>query len=1106
MNKEKTQQSGGTNFSELEKDILKFWDENQTFQKSLEQTKDGTPFVFYDGPPFATGLPHYGSILPSVIKDAIPRYQTMKGNYVRRRWGWDCHGLPIENIVEKSMGISGKKQIEEIGVDKFNQACRENVLRYADEWGKTIKRIARWVNFDPPMHQTSALAEENSRGSSDVVTHVTEADGNAAADFATINNSKRLGSYKTMDTSYQESVWWALKQLWKKDLIYEDRKVLLYCSRCETPISNFEVAMDNSYKDVTEESVFVKFKLLPRQRIINELTNDKTYLLAWTTTPWTLPGNTALNIGAEISYVTIEVESGEQYILAKERLSIISEKYEIINEILPRHLEGLEYEPLYAGVIPNGRNAEAGAAGNSSITNETGNSTEKRGSYAGNANRAHRIYIADFVTTTDGTGIVHNAAMYGEEDYQLAKQKDLPRMDMLDHKGHYLPVAPEHLRGVFFKNADKVVIKDLTEKNLLYKSEAYTHSYPHCYRCATPLFYNALPAWFINIQSIKQDLIANNENINWYPSHLKHGRFALGVQNAPDWNISRNRYWATALPFWKCEQGHKYCVESFRDLAINSVNLEDVYPNYKLQITQLRHSGDYVGQANSQSNPNYQIPKEELEQIDLHKPYIDRVVLKCQECGGEMHRVPEVVDCWVESGSMPFAELHYPFENNAESRANKESLKSTEEFQGRFPADFVVEYIPQTRAWFYVMHVISTAIFGQAPFKNVLTTGTILAEDGTKMSKSKNNYPDPGLIIEKYGADALRFYLLTSPVVNGEDINFSEKGVQEVNRKLSLVFYNVWTFYRLYESKNLSLSADQLISLQAGHIMDKWVLAKLSETQMNVTRYMDAFDTVRAGKSILEFVNETSTWFVRRSRERIKQGNEDSKAALNVLGYVISETCKMLAPFMPFLSEYIYKNVTGKESVHLDTWSEPSNVDQSILENMSVVRELVETGMALRKELALKVRQPLSEIEYHLKNGKILPTELENVLSEEMNVKTVSGRTDFSPKNGWAYKETPGFKFTLNLEITPELKKEGLARELERQVQDLRKKSGLKVGDLVDLYYNTQSLEAEEALLSLLDRKKTFVSQVSKSFEVEVDYESQGEVDGQAVWLGMTRI
>lgn len=1026
MQEEKQPASTAPNFNQLEQDILKFWQEDGTFEKSLEQTRGGEPYIFYDGPPFATGLPHYGSILPSVIKDAIPRYQTMKGRYVRRRWGWDCHGLPIENIVEKQLGISGKKQIEEIGVEKFNQACRDNVLRYVEEWGKIINRVARWVDFD--------------------------------------------NSYKTMDTSYQESVWWALKQLWEKQLIYEDRKVLLYCPRCETPISNFEVAMDNSYRDITEESVYAKFKLLPRQRILNDLTDDKTYLLAWTTTPWTLPGNTSLNIGPEIKYVIIEAENGERYILAKERLAVIAGKYEVLGEILPRHLEGLEYEPLYPGVIPSSRSE------NTQIASAP---------FIGNPARAHRIYLADFVTTEDGTGIVHNAAMYGEEDYQLAKQKDLPRVDMLDNKGKYLSAegrTPEHLRGVFFKDADKLVIEDLKQKHLLYKTESYTHSYPHCYRCGTPLFYSALPAWFINVQKIKPELLKNNEAVNWYPEHLKNGRFKLGIENAPDWNISRNRYWATALPFWKCENtgcGHTACVGSVAELVKSAVNFHEIYPQFPT---------------------NAQITNEDLEKLDLHKPYIDKIKLKCDKCGGQMQRVAEVVDCWVESGSMPFAELHFPFEHNSENSDQAET------FQKRFPADFVVEYIPQTRAWFYVMHVMNTILFKQAPFKNVLTTGTILAEDGTKMSKSKNNYPDPNAVIEKYGADALRFYLLTSPVVAGEDINFSEKNVQEAGRKLSLIFYNVWSFYRMYEKEQVSLSADQAADLSAGHILDKWILSRLGETLAEVTRQMDGYNTVKAGREIGEFVNELSTWYVRRSRDRVKAGGEASKRALKVLGFVLAETCKMLAPFMPFLSEYIFKDVTGKASVHLESWSQALPANREMLDQMLIVRQLVESGMSLRKEKNLKVRQPLAEIEYHLKSKQMLPPELDRVLAEELNVKLVSGRTDFMPKAGWAFKEAALFKLALNLEISPELRKEGLARELERQVQDLRKKSGLKVGELVDVYYNTQDAEVEEALLSLLDRKKTFVSQISKSFEVEVDFETQNKVEASPVWLGIIKI
>ncbi|MDE2311546.1 MAG: isoleucine--tRNA ligase [Patescibacteria group bacterium] len=1001
------QPTGAPNFDKLEKDILKFWQDNNIFQKSLDQTLGKQPYIFYDGPPFATGLPHYGHILASAIKDAIPRYQTMKGLYVRRRWGWDCHGLPIENIVEQNLKISGKKQIEEVGVERFNQVCRDNVLKFAEEWGKMVSRMGRWIEFS--------------------------------------------NSYKTMDTGYMESVWWGLKQVWDKGLIYQDRKVLLYCSRCETPISNFEVAMDNSYRDVTEESVYAKFKLLPRQRIINDLTNDKTYLLAWTTTPWTLPGNTSLNLGPEIVYAMVE-QNGERYVLAKDLLKILDGEYEMLAEFPARALEGLQYEPLYPGVIPDGRE---------------GSRPMPTGS-AGEPARAHRVYLADFVTTEDGTGVVHNAAMYGEEDYELAKAKNLPRLDMLDHKGQYLDGAPKSLRGVFFKDADKIVIKELKERGLIYKTLHYTHSYPHCHRCGTPLFYNALPAWFIDIQKIKAGLRQLNEQeINWYPEHLKMGRFDKSMESAPDWNISRNRYWATALPFWKCENpdcSSALCVGSIAELREKSVNFDKVYPQFDPQ---------------------------NLGAIDLHRPYIDEIKLKCGRCGGQMSRTPEVVDCWVESGSMPFAELHYPFENQ-------------ELFQQRFPADFVAEYIGQTRAWFYVMHVVSNLLFGHAPFRHVVTTGNILAEDGSKMSKSKNNYPDPWILIEKYGIDALRFYLLTCPVMNADDVNFSEKSVQEVSRKISLLLYNMWSFLRTYEKSVISTKD----SANGTHVLDRWVLSRLSQTHAEVTAQLDGYNTVKAGRALIDFINDASTWYLRRSRERIKENSEDSKQALSVLGFMLTELAKMLAPFMPFLAEFIYKDLTGKESVHLELWTqEPPAVDAQVLQEMELIRAVVEHGLSLRKESNLKVRQPLAELEYHLKGkNQVLSPEFERILADELNVKQVSGRSDFVPKGGWAYRETPQFKLALNLELSEELKAEGLARELERAVQDLRKKSGLRIGELVDLYYNAADDKLESALLNLFDRKKTFVSQIQKSLEVEADFEIQTQVEGRAIWFGVVKV
>lgn len=1051
MNNEEKKQStppigGAPDFNQLEQDILKVWQEGKIFEKSLEATKDKQPFIFFDGPPFATGLPHYGHILASTIKDAIPRYQTMKGRFVRRRWGWDCHGLPIENIVEQSLKISGKKQIEELGVEKFNQACRENVLRFAEEWGKTVKRIGRFVEFGPPSLWSSSLNGGTSGPSDEALAK----SDTASADVAHLSSgvSGLQPSYKTMDTTYMESVWWALKQIWDKSLIYEDRKVLLYCSRCETPISNFEVAMDNSYKEITEESVFVKFKLLPRQRVVNELLGDNVYALAWTTTPWTLPGNTALNIGPDIRYVL--VESGvEQYLLAKDRLEILEGEYEIKAEFAARSLEGLKYEPLYAGVITDEKD------------------------------RAHRIYSADFVTTTDGTGIVHNAAMYGEEDYKLAKEKDLPRVDMLNNKGEYLNMAPVSLRGLFFKDADKVILKELKALGLVYKTQSYRHSYPHCYRCATPLFYNALPAWFIDIQKIKAQALKNNESINWYPEHLKEGRFGKSLEQAPDWNISRNRFWATALPFWKCESlscNNITCVGSVKELFEKSLNFKEVYPSFDINNFTLN-------------------PQPSVSELDLHRPYIDQVVLKCEKCGGKMQRVPEVVDCWVESASMPFAELHYPFENQ-------------ELFKSRFPADFVAEYIAQTRAWFYVSHVVGTMLFESAPFKHVVTTGNILAEDGSKMSKSKNNFPDPNVLIEKYGADAIRFYLLTCPVMNADDVNFSEKSVMEVSRKVSLLFYNSWTFYKMYSSSKVN---DEAWPEQVSNILDKWILEKLSELITETTKQLDVYSTTKAGRALMVFLSDLSTWYIRRSRERMRD-LEEGRKAVEVLGFVLANVSKLLAPFMPFLSDYIYREVTGKESVHLASWPISKEVNQNFLTQMQNLRDVVSVGLSLRKDKQLTVRQPLAALAYTLstsgKEASQFQPELEEILLQELNVKKVD--LNLLSNSGLPNKTqvilSNSVSISLDDRLTPELKLEGLARELERQVQDLRKKSGLKLGELVDLYYNTESSEIEKALAGLFDRKKTFVGQVSKSLEVEVDFEIQTKVGDAPLWLGMVKV
>ncbi|MEK7212714.1 MAG: class I tRNA ligase family protein, partial [Patescibacteria group bacterium] len=776
--------------SEIEEKVLEFWEKNQVFQKSLDKTKGGKPFTFYDGPPFATGFPHYGHILASTIKDVIPRYQTMKGRFVRRRWGWDCHGLPIEEIVERHLGISGKKQIEEIGIKKFNETCREKVLEYADEWRKMVRRIARWIDFD--------------------------------------------NSYKTMDRDYMESVWWAFKQIYDKGLVYEGRKVLMYCPRCETPVSNFEVAMDNSYKDVEEETVFAKFKI---QNSKFE-TGKHTYFLAWTTTPWTLPGNVALAVGEDIEYVLAK-SGNEAYILAKNTAEKVlgsepNSKFsaeggsafggQILNSMKGSDLVGLEYEPLFD--VPAVKN-----------------------------NKTFKVYPADFVSTEEGTGIVHTAVVYGEEDYELGQKVGLPVVPLLDEKGKFNDKAPEFLRGAYFKDADPTIIADLEKRGLLFRKEKQTHSYPHCWRCGTPLFYNAIPAWFINIQKIKKDLIDSNaKEINWYPEHLKFGRYQKSVESAPDWNISRNRYWGNPIPVWKCSKDcPPIVIGSIKELGLSSnafyftrhgearqnvLGINSCYPEkevydltdagvgranklaerlrvqggidliFSSDLLRTKHTADIIGAAlgapvatderlreynlgayngskmedfgqafpaetrwtnapeggetwtqiqermtgfikeadkkyqgkkilivshgdplwlvqkyygSERPYPGYADAFEISMGIDdLHRTYIDEVVLRCPKCGGEARRIKEVFDSWVEAGSMPFAEYHYPFDQK-------------EVFEARLPAQFVAEYIAQTRAWFYLMHVVSYVLFGRAPFENVVTTGTILGEDGFKM-------------------------------------------------------------------------------------------------------------------------------------------------------------------------------------------------------------------------------------------------------------------------------------------------------------------------------------------------------------------------------------
>ena len=897
------------NLPELEEQVLSYWDEINAFEKSVSERSADKPFVFYDGPPFATGLPHYGHLLGSIMKDIVPRYWTMKGFRVERKWGWDCHGLPIENIVEKELNLKGgKKGIEDLGIDKFNAACRSAIFRFDAEWEKIIRRIGRWVDFK--------------------------------------------NSYKTMDTSFMESVWWAFKQLHEKGLVYQGRKVILYCPRCSTPLSNFEIAMDNSYKHVEDNSITIKFK---RKNHENE------FILAWTTTPWTLIGNVGLAVAPDKPYVKIKV-GDEFFYLAEARLDIIEKPYEVVETLMGADMAGWEYEPLYTYLDIGDK-------------------------------KAHFVATGDFVSMEDGTGVVHTAAMYGEDDFQLALKLDLPLVDMLDDQGKFMPIV-EPLSGVFFKKSEAWVLDDLTKRKLLFRHEKLVHSYPHCYRCETPLYYTGIPAWFINIQSIKDQLVTNNESINWVPSHLKAGRFGKGLETAPDWNISRSRYWGTPMPIWQSEDGELRVIGSIDELKDWAVD-----------------------------------PKRVEGLTDIHREFIDDIEVWVDDAKTiKGTRIAEVFDCWVESGSMPYASEHYPFENE-------------EKFNKRHPAQFISEYIAQTRAWFYTLHVMSVALFGKHTFENALTTGTIMAADGTKMSKSKRNFTDPMLLVDKYGVDALRLYFASSPVMKtAENVNFSEEQVDEIRKKVLVMMWNMVSFYKLYDNGEQDFELPQ----GAVHVLDKWLVSKVEGITQTVITAMDSYDVVTASRTLIEFVQEFSTWWLRLSRDRLRD-NATNHEALQVFRAALMRWSLLIAPFAPFFAELVYQNLVtnGKESIHLELLPNVSSLKSELLhpdlESKTIeVRKAIEKIHAVRKANSIKLRQPLasatitSPVKSPMQN-------LLDVLAQEVNVKQV------------IWKKGELLEVVLNTLITPELEAEGKAREIIRKIMDARKVAQTDHDELVDV-------------------------------------------------------
>jgi isoleucyl-tRNA synthetase len=989
--------------SEIEQLVLKYWQSSNIFQKSIDQRPKEKSYVFYDGPPFITGLPHYGNLLPSFAKDGVNRFWTMKGYRVERKWGWDCHGLPAENYVEKKLGIKDKRGVAEIGLEKYIETCHESMVQVGSEWEDTVDRIGRWVDFK--------------------------------------------GAYKTMDNNYMESVWWAFKTLHERGKIYEGEKVLMYCTRCATPISKSEVAMDNSYQDVTDPSVYVQLKLveggevragvslraatrnpetepdlsgsrLPPEAdrlgrddnaVAVDLTNAS--LLAWTTTPWTLNANVAAAVNADLMYSLVE-HQGERFILATEAVERVfkDEKHQpleinvVNNAIKGSDLIGLRYVPLFAD---RGENA-------------------------------HRVIAADYVSHEAGSGVVHLAPGYGEEDYVLGKKEGLPIVFDVDDNGNYIE---GRWTGSNIWEVNKDIAKQLKEEGVVWKIDYVTHSYPHCHRCATKLMYKAHPSWFMDIDGQRDEMLKANQDIDWYPGHIKDGRFAKTVESAPDWNLSRDRFWATPIPVWRgitaTGEVKTVVVGSFEELE--------------------KLSGKRLD--------------------DYHRPYVDEVKFTLK--GVEYTRIDKVLDCWFESGSMPFAQFHYPFEN-------------VQKFEDNFPCDFIVEYVGQVRAWFYYLHAISVGLFGKQAFRNVIVTGTIAGNDGRKMSKSLGNYTDPNILMDRESADALRLNLLGSSVMKGEDYSLLDRDVTDRNRRLATLLSTLDFFLMYAEADNWQY--DETLLFDPQHILDKWLLATLTECANDVEKSMEAYDTQSAVEPLMKFIDSLSNWYVRRSRRRfwraqhslgeVVKGDDDSDKndAYATLRFVLVEFSKVLAPFAPFHAEHVYRTLTGEESVHLVDWPNlaPHDLDAELVEGMNVARELITKGLAMRAKAGVKVRQPLASAS--IQSGSLsaeFADELLVILSEELNVKKVY------------IVESVNEGISLDTELTPELKSEGLAREIIRVLQELRKSSGLNVEDRIDVDLFSES---QEIIAALQEHKDLIAGEVlAVKFEVSESSLDAGE-------------
>lgn len=1034
--------SNQVNFPALECEVLEFWKESGIFEKSLKQRKGGPEYVFYDGPPFATGLPHYGHLLAGTIKDVVPRYQTMRGNYVERSFGWDCHGLPVENEMEKVLKLQSKRDIEAYGVDKFNEACRSIVLRYTSEWETVVTRMGRWVDF-------------------------------------------RRG-YRTMDRNFMESVWWVFKALWDKGLVYEGYKILPYCPRCATPLSNFET--NQGYKEVVDPAITIRFKLRDE---------ENSYILAWTTTPWTLPSNLALAVGPEVDYVKVK-DGDEFFYLAENRLgAYYRETPEIVWRGKGADLAGRRYEPLFNYF------AELDAQG------------------------AFQVLCGDFVSISDGTGIVHCAPGFGEDDNALCKAAGLPEVCPIDAECRFTDEIPDYA-GRAVKETDKEIIQRLKDEGKLVRRDQIRHSYPHCWRDDGPLIYRTISTWFVRAEQLRDRMVKNNQSINWVPAHLRDGRFGKWLENARDWAISRNRFWGTPLPIWRNPEG------------------EVIVPGSVAELEKL--TGRKIE--------------------DLHKHFIDKLEIPSPTGKSPLKRVEEVFDCWFESGSMPYARMHYPFENK-------------KQFEEHFPADFIAEGLDQTRGWFYTLVVLASALFDRPPFKNVLVNGLILAENGQKMSKRLKNYPDPMVVVNTYGADALRLFMLGSQVVRAEDLKFSEAGVKEILRGVMIPMWNALSFFTTYANVDgyEPPAGEVQPPAKASNVLDRWILSSASQMVEEIRGELDAYNLQKAANRFSRFIDDLTNWYIRRSRRRFWKSSDDAdkREAYRTLHYVLLTLAKTAAPFIPFTTEAIYRTLRTKEmpeSVHLCDYPEPNDCRDEYLEKqMELTMTAVSSGRFLRTANNLKVRQPLAKAVLASPDAasRKMLEETAWIVAEELNVKSVefsddeealvrrSAKANFKVlgsrlgKNmkeaaakiqaltgreigdvlaGKPYKlvladgteaeitaedlvvqreEKPGLvaasengiTIALATELTPELEGEGFARELVSKIQNLRKEKGFDVTDRIRVVCSVP--EKREAALEA-NRAYICEETLAVAFETgPAENGAEADVNGESCRISVER-